>query len=270
VQALQAKQESVMAQGPVFFISHGAPSFALEPGELGHALQAHSLVLQNTPAIVALSPHWQTKGIRVTNCATPETIHDFYGFEPALYDLVYSAVGSQAIARQVVAAFTNTGLSAELDQARGMDHGVWVPLLHLRRAADIPVVCVSLPLDATPASSLQIGQALAALRTQGVAIMASGSLTHNLGEFRGTTQTLALPYVHSFAAWVREKVRTREVNDLLAYRQLAPEASRAHPTEEHFLPLFVAMGASQSDDQMTTLTTEVRHGMLSMESYLWQ
>lgn len=259
-----------MAQAPVFFISHGAPTFALEPGELGHALQAHSSVLQNTTAIVAVSPHWQTRGIRVTNCATPDTIHDFYGFESALYDLVYPAFGSQAIARQVVAALKNAGLSAELDDERGMDHGVWVPLLHLRREADIPVVCVSLPLDATPTSSLQIGQALAALRDQGVAIMASGSLTHNLGEFRGTKQTLALPYVHSFAAWVREQVRAREVNDLLAYRQLAPEALRAHPTEDHFLPLFVAMGSSHADDQVTMLTTEVRYGMLSMESYLWQ
>lgn len=254
---------------PTLFVSHGAPTFAIEPGELGHKLGQLGQSLEGIKAIVAVSPHWETQGLRITSTATPETIHDFYGFAPELYTLQYPASGSPEIAQTVLTLIQNAGLHAELDTSQGMDHGVWVPLRHLRPAADIPVVCVSLPLDATPQSAWELGQALGPLRDQGVLVLGTGSLTHNLNEFRGPAITEVAPYVTEFAAWVEQRIEERDQASLVQYRTQAPHATRAHPTEEHLLPLFVALGAARESDQFDVITNEVRYGMLSMASYHW-
>ena len=254
---------------PALFISHGAPTFALEPGELGHALGALGQHLQEVRGIVAVSAHWQTPELHVANTEQPDTIHDFYGFPPALYALRYPASGSAEITQRVMQALHASNLAAQLDHTHGMDHGVWVPLLHLRPQADIPVVCVSLPVSATPHSAWQLGQALAKLRQEGVMIMGTGSLTHNLSEFRGPAVTQTAPYVTAFTTWIQTQIQNRNLSALCQYRTLAPEAKRAHPTEEHLLPLFVALGASSDTDAFDVLATEVRYGMLSMASYHW-
>ena len=169
----------------------------------------------------------------------------------------------------VITLLEDAGLAAQLDPNQGLDHGVWVPLRHLRPEADIPVTCVSLPLDATPQSAWQLGQALAPLRERNMLILASGSLTHNLGEFRGPAITQASPYVTEFANWMKDNIQRRDQASLTQYRDLAPHAVRAHPTEEHLLPLFVALGATNAADQFEEITSEVRYGMLSMASYRW-
>lgn len=258
-----------MQTTPTLFISHGAPTFALEPGELGRKLGELGQRLNEVRAIVAVSPHWETPDLRVTNNPKPETIHDFYGFPQALYDLQYPASGSTEVAQSVMTVLTTARLKVKFDTNQGMDHGVWVPLLHLRPQADIPIVCVSLPLSATPESAWQIGQALLPLRKEGVLIMGTGSLTHNLGEFRGSVVTDVSPYVAAFTAWIQTEIDHRNRESLCNYRDRAPAATRAHPTEEHLLPLFVALGASSDTDAFEVLTTEVRYGMLSMESYCW-
>lgn len=258
-----------MNTAPVLFISHGAPTFAMEPGELGLKLAELGQSLTDIRAVVAVSPHWETPDLRVSSNATPQTIHDFYGFAPELYAINYPATGSPEIASAVLDALQKAGLAAELDANQGMDHGVWVPLRHLRPAADIPVVCVSLPLDASPDSAQRLGQALAPLREQGILVLGTGSLTHNLGEFRGPAVTQVSPYVTQFANWVEQHIEQRDEQTLLRYRSLAPHAARAHPTEEHLMPLFVALGASSNTDQFEVITREVRYGMLSMASYYW-
>ena len=259
-----------MQTAPTLFISHGAPTFALEPGELGQRLAQQGTALKDIRAIVAVSPHWETHGLRVTSQRQPPTIHDFYGFPAPLYALQYPAPGSPEVTQWVLAALAQAGLAAEPDPERGMDHGVWVPLRHLRPAADIPIVCVSLPLDATASSAWQLGRALAPLRERGVMVMGSGSLTHNLAEFRGPAVTEIAPYVTDFTHWIRSALQTRNRETLFDYRARAPAAKRAHPTQEHLMPLFVAFGASTDQDTFNVLTTEVRYGMLSMESYRWQ
>lgn len=258
-----------MNTAPALFISHGAPTFAIDPGELGQKLGELGQSLTNIKAIVAVSPHWETTDLRVSGNTTPETIHDFYGFAPELYSIIYPAAGSTEISRLVLQALQSAGLNAELDAHQGMDHGVWVPLRFLRPEADIPVVCISLPLDATPQSAWHLGQALAPLREQGILVLGTGSLTHNLGEFRGPAVTHVSPYVTQFANWIEQHVDKRDQQALLQYRSLAPHAARAHPTEEHLLPLFVALGASSDTDQFDVITREVRYGMLSMASYYW-
>lgn len=253
---------------PVVFISHGAPSFALEPGLLGPQLQALGAQLQGVRAVLVVSPHWQTRGVAVSSAAAPETIHDFGGFAAKLYDLQYPASGAPDMAAQAAQLLSAAGFATSLDKRRGLDHGAWVPLYHLLPAAQIPVFQVSMPYDLTTTQALQLGQALAPLREQGVLILASGSMTHNLREFRqGTTQPAS--YVQEFAHWVRTAVQVNALQAVVHYRSQAPHAERAHPTEEHFLPLLVALGAQRAGDAVQLLDGGIEHGMLSMDSFVW-
>jgi 4,5-DOPA dioxygenase extradiol len=253
---------------PTLFISHGSPTFALEPGLLGPQLQALGAKLPPLKAVLVVSPHWQTRGLKVMTTSTPETMHDFGGFPAELYTLSYPAPGAPDLAREAARLLTEAGLKPELDEQRGLDHGAWVPLLYLLPQPRIPVFQVSMPLSLTTADALQLGRALAPLREQGVLIIGSGSMTHNLGEFRGPSSTVA-DYVLAFEAWVRQAVLANNLDAMVNYRSLAPSAQRAHPTEEHFLPLLVALGAQRSGDKVQSLDGGVTYGMLSMDSFMW-
>jgi 4,5-DOPA dioxygenase extradiol len=253
---------------PVFFISHGAPTFALEPGVLGPQLGALGQQLADVQAVVVVSPHWQTRALTVQSTAAPQTVHDFGGFPAALYALRYAAPGHPAFAAEVGALLGKAGYNVEFDDRRGLDHGAWVPLWHLLPAANIPVFQVSMPHRMDTQGALQLGQALGAMRARGVAVLASGSMTHNLYEIEHTDAP-AQDYAVEFAHWVRQAVATNDVDRLLNYRSLAPHAQRAHPTEEHFLPLLVAMGARTDGDALQVIQGDITHGVLSMESYAW-
>jgi 4,5-DOPA dioxygenase extradiol len=253
---------------PVLFISHGAPTFALEPGALGARLREVGADLKDIRAILVVSPHWQTRNLEVMTTEKPATVHDFSGFPSALYSLVYPAHGAPEAAREVASRLREGGWQVAEDAGRGLDHGAWVPLMHLLPGAEVPVFQLSLPDTLGARQLLELGRVLAALRRQGIAIVASGSMTHNLHEFRGGA---ARPeaYVTEFARWVRAAVERRDLESLVNYRRLAPHAERAHPTEEHFLPLLVAVGATLDDEPLDVLDGEVIYGMLSMESYAW-
>lgn len=253
---------------PVLFISHGAPTFALEPGKLGARLGALGKTLGDLSAVLVVSPHWQTRGVKVMTQLQPETVHDFGGFPAPLYALRYPAPGAPDVAREAARLLTDAGFAVEADAERGLDHGAWVPLLHLLPDAAIPVLQVSLPRDLNAARALEMGQALAALRNQGVAIVGSGSMTHNLHDLR-PPGTPVEDYAVEFTHWVRKTVSDRSFDALRHYRTLAPHAVRAHPTEEHFLPLLVAIGATQAADAFTLLDADFTYGVLSMESYAW-
>lgn len=255
-------------QAPVLFISHGAPTFAIEPGILGPKLNALGAQLSGIKAVLVVSAHWQTCGMSVSTDAKPETIHDFGGFPSRLYDLHYPAAGAPDVAAQAVQLLRDAGFSTATDQGRGLDHGAWVPLIHLLPNAQLPVFQVSMPYDLTTAQAVHLGRTLAPLREQGVLILASGSMTHNLGEFR---QGVAAGdrYVQEFSNWVITAVRANAVNAVVQYRTAAPHAERAHPSEEHFLPLLVAMGARCNGESVTLIEGGIEHGMLSMDSFVW-
>jgi 4,5-DOPA dioxygenase extradiol len=254
-----------MNRAPALFISHGSPMFAVEPGRLGPRLAELGARLNGARAILVVSPHWHTRDVRVSVSAAPATIHDFGGFPDALYRLHYPAPGAPELARKAAALLAKAGFLVDEDQ-RGLDHGAWVPLLHLRPKADIPVFQVSMPHDLDAEGALHLGAALRPLRDEGVVIVGSGSLTHNLHEFfRGAQDSF---YAGLFAAWVRDKVSTRDTDALLKYRDSAPQAERAHPTEEHFLPLLVAVGAGGYDEPLELLDGGL-DGVLSMDSYAW-
>jgi 4,5-DOPA dioxygenase extradiol len=254
-----------MSRAPVLFVSHGSPMFALEPGVLGPRLQQIGRELSGLTAVLIVSPHWQTQRVQVGASAAPETIHDFGGFPAPLYALQYAPPGAPALAHEVVRTLAEAGFDAGIDARRGLDHGAWVPMRYLRPAADVPVLQVSLPRSIDAAGALRLGQALAPLRARGVLIVGSGSLTHNLYEFRKHIRDPE--YAAAFADWVADALRRRDVEALVDYRARAPRAVRAHPTEEHYLPLLVALGASGADEAGELIEGGMTHEVLSMDSF---
>ena len=235
---------------------------------LGPELEKLGKRMAGIRAVLVISPHWQTQNFKVMSTPEPETVHDFGGFSPELYRLRYPAAGQPEIAARAALLLQRAGLEVTLDDTRGLDHGAWVPLRHLFPDASTPVFQVSMPHDLDAKGAINLGRALAPLRESGVLIVGSGSLTHNLFEFAAHTSTSA-QYAEEFARWVREAVIRKETERLLSYRSQAPHAERAHPTEEHFLPLLVALGAASDADDVIAIDGGMTYGMLSMDSFAW-
>ena len=258
---------------PALYVSHGAPLFAVDAGETGPALTRWGQGLRaQFPAlrgVVIMSPHWMARTPQVMTGPQPATWHDFGGFPPALYQLQYPAPGAPALAQEVLALLQAAGVAAQGDAGRPFDHGAWVPLMHLFPEADLPVVQVALPVRAGPAEVYALGAALRGLRSQGVLVMGSGSMTHNLAEFFGGAREPA-PYVIAFSRWIESALERGDMQALLNYRSLAPHAERAHPTDDHFLPLFFALGAAGDDLHANYLSREVMYSMLAMDAFALQ
>jgi 4,5-DOPA dioxygenase extradiol len=257
-----------MKSFPSVFISHGAPTYAVERGRAGAQLSALGAALGKPKGIVIVSPHWMTRGVEITASVSPDTIHDFGGFPPALYDIRYPAPGSPALAARAAQLLERQGMQAPLHATRGLDHGAWVPLLHMYPDADVPVVQVSLPFGCSAAQAFALGQALAPLGGEGVLVIGSGSLTHNLREFRMGENAVA-DYALEFTQWIRDAVQRGDSHRLLHALEQAPHARRAHPTTEHFLPLLIAAGAANDAGPVTVLDGGIRHGVIAMESYVF-
>ena len=226
---------------PSLFISHGSPMLALQPGASGPALAGLANALPRPKAIVVVSAHWESHELLVTSGARPETWHDFYGFPPALYAVQYPAPGEPDLASRVAEL-----LQARLDPQRPFDHGAWVPLSLMYPDASIPVIQVSLPSRAGPGLQVKVGQALAGLREEGILLIGSGSITHNLGELDWHAGPDVIePWALAFRDWVVEQLKAGDEAALVDYRRQAPFAVRNHPSDEHLLPLFFAMGAGE-------------------------
>lgn len=258
-----------MPELPTLFVSHGAPTTALVDSPARRFLQGLSAAVPQPRAILAISAHWETEQPRLGAAEKPETIHDFYGFPAPLYQLRYPAPGDPALAGEIAELLRKAGFQAATDAAQGLDHGAWTPLLLGFPAAEIPVLQLSVQPAKDPAHHYALGQALRPLRSQGVLILASGSLTHNLREldFRGGQNAPLQPWAIAFADWVKAALEQRRDEDMVAYRRLAPEAKRNHPTDEHFLPLFVALGAATPGAPAEALHRSMELGALSMDSY---
>ncbi|WP_137920223.1 class III extradiol ring-cleavage dioxygenase [Hydrogenophaga sp. 2FB] len=257
-----------MSRLPTLFISHGAPTFALEPGLAGPKLKALGRALPTPKAVLIVSPHWMTRGARVGLSALPATIHDFGGFPQPLYEIAYPVAGQPALAQRTLDILKAAGWAAQGDDNRGLDHGAWVPLLYLYSDADVPVFQVSLPAGLDAQGAWAFGQALAPLRDEGVLVIGSGSLTHNLYEFRSGHGDDAA-YATEFTAWVREAVRQGDSARVRRTLDDAPHAQRAHPTTEHFLPLLVAAGAAGEGASAEVIDGGITHGVLSMDSFVF-
>ncbi len=258
-----------MTRLPTLFISHGSPMFALEPTQAGPLLRQLGEQLPRPRAVLVLSPHWMTPGVRVGFSAQPETVHDFGGFPAPLYAIQYPAPGAPDVAARALTLLREAGWNAAPAPEQGLDHGAWVPVRQMYPQADVPVLQVSMPHDLDPAGAVRLGRALAPLAGEGVLIVGSGSLTHNLYEFRGAVDAPGAPYVKEFVTWARSAVQRRDEAGLVNFLSAAPHAQRAHPTIEHYLPLPFAFGASAADAPAHVLDGGIDYGMLSMDSYLF-
>lgn len=254
---------------PTFFISHGSPMLALQNSPARQFLQQLGHALPRPTAIVVASAHWELAGTTAVSFATqPVTIHDFGGFSAALYAIDYPAPGAPELAAQIVTLLEAAQLPVKRHEDRGLDHGAWVPLRLMFPDADIPVVQVALMHGAGPSEHERLGAALAPLREQGVLIIGSGSLTHNLQEFRRQNIDAPVPsWVSDFGTWMHTTLQDAAFDALCDYRQQAPFAERNHPTEEHLLPLFVALGAAGVGASAQRVHASHQHGVLAMDVF---
>jgi 4,5-DOPA dioxygenase extradiol len=257
-----------MSRLPTLFLSHGSPMHALEPGAAGSSWQAMATALPKPRAIVIVSAHWETALPMVTGAGQLQTIHDFGGFPAELYRLRYDAPGSPDVAREVVELLTNAGFAASNNGCRGIDHGAWVPLRWMYPARDVPVVQLSVQPTLGPEHHLAVGRAMAPLTERDVLVIGSGHVTHNLRDWMETRGARdPLPYVTEFAGWLERVLATHDEDALVHYRERAPDAVRAHPSEEHFLPLFVALGAAGTNPAVQRLHAGLEGAALSMDAY---
>lgn len=247
------------------FVSHGSPTLLFDDVPARDFLIGLGRSLPRPKAILVVSAHWETNRPALNAVAVNETIHDFDGFPQILYDQRYPAPGDRALAEQAAQLISAAGLPAGIDTARGLDHGAWVPLKLMYPANDIPVVQLSVQTHLGPAHHYKLGHALRPLLDEGVLILGSGSFTHNLGGLAWSGPNEAPDWVTGFADWVSTALANRRIEDLLDYRRLAPFAGLNHPTEEHFLPLFVTLGAG--GPKVKSLHKSVTFSVLRMDAF---
>jgi 4,5-DOPA dioxygenase extradiol len=254
---------------PALFLSHGAPTLAVEDVSETRAWAALARELPRPKEILVISAHWDTPQPVTSSVAKPETIHDFFGFPPQLYEERYPAPGAPALAQRAAKRLSDAGFSASVDGERGLDHGAWVPLKWMYPDAGIPVSQLSVQSRMGTRHHHALGRALAELRDEDVLILASGGIVHNLRELewhlRGTREPIE--WARAFNEWIAARVEAGAIDELIDYRRNAPNATRSHPTEEHFDPFFCAMGAGGFPAKRLALGFDL--GSLGMDGYVF-
>lgn len=256
---------------PAIFVSHGAPNLILHDAPVRDFLASYGKELGSPKAIVIVSAHFGTREAAVVTDAKPTMIYDFGGFEPELYQMVYPAPGAPELATRVGELLSAAGIPVHAVQNRGFDHGTWVPLKLMYPDADIPVLQLSVQPKADPEHHLKVGRALAPLRDENILVIGSGSFTHNLGEVftsRGMADpnTPAKDWMNEFRDWMDRKIIANDTDALVHYRTEAPNAVRNHPTDEHLLPLYIALGAGGGGKPERILHSD-QYGALALDAY---
>jgi 4,5-DOPA dioxygenase extradiol len=255
---------------PTLFLSHGSPMHAISPGVVGDAWATLGRRIGRPEAVLVASAHWETALPMLTGNPHPQTIHDFGGFPKALYTIEYPAPGAPAVAARAVALLKNAGITAGIDGCRGLDHGAWVPMRWMYPSADVPVVQIAVQPARGTAHHVALGRALAPLRAEGVLIVGSGHATHNLRDWIGHRDGAEpMQYAAEFAAWLGAALAAHDEPALVDYRERAPSAARAHPTDEHLLPLFVAYGAAAKGTRVERVIDGFENGALARDSFLF-
>ncbi len=255
-----------MSTMPVLFVGHGSPMNAIEHNPFSTQWEQLGERLPRPKAILAVSAHWFTSGTRVNDSPAPQLIYDMYGFPAELYRVAYPAPGAPEVARQ---ARELLGDAARIDNAWGLDHGTWSVLTHMFPKADIPVFQLSVNRNASPAEHLALGRRLRALREQGVLILASGNVVHNLAEARFDREK-GFPWAEEFDRYIKQHVISRTFDSVVHYEQAGACAIVAFRTIDHFAPLLYALGASDEKDTITVFNDACVFGALSMTSYLFE
>ena len=246
---------------PALFISHGAPTLAIEQSATTSALARIGQNLPKPRAIIIMSAHWQSAKLEISSNPQPKTWHDFSGFTPELYDLQYPAAGQPALAETLAQQLTARGITCRVNPLRVSDHGVWAPLLHLYPEADIPIVQISLPRHYDSVACYQLGAQLAQLRDEQILLIGSGSITHNLQALRWQAESIDKT-ARDFKVWLLQQLKT-DIPSALDWQQY-PNYQNVHPSDEHLLPLFFALGAGQ---RVSVVHQSMAHHSLGMDIY---
>lgn len=241
-----------MPSFPSVFISHGPPTLLIEPSPAREFLTGLGDTLGRPDGILCVSAHWSTTTPAVSTTERPETIYDFYNFPQPLYEVTYEAPGAPEIAQRAATLLQDGGMAVETDANQGLDHGAWIPLKLMYPDAEIPVAQLSIQWPGSPEHHLSVGQALRPLKDDGVLVLASGNVTHNLGDAIGAYRAGQADdppprWASEFATWLADAVESGAVDDLLDYRERAPGAVEANPEDDHLMPLYVALGAGNTD-----------------------
>lgn len=258
---------------PALFLSHGSPDTVIADTEAAAWMRRAAEDLPLPRAIVVASAHFEVRGaVAVSADPQPQTIHDFGGFAPELFTMQYPAPGEPELARHIAAALQAAGFETRLQEDRGFDHGVWAPLKLIYPEANIPVVSLSVDPGERPAYHHQLGQVLSGLLEDNVLVIGSGSFTHNLGEaFRAMQRGARLAdmpgWVSAFTGWMNDRLAEGDHEALLDYRARAPHAVENHPTDEHLLPLYVALGAAGRTAHTGLMHDSADFGVLAMSMW---
>lgn len=256
---------------PALFVSHGAPTLALDAGATGAAWRTLMQRMPQPEAILVISAHWETAAPEVSAADPPKTIHDFGGFPDALYRLQYPAPGAPKLATRVAEVLSAAGHKTTVHPSRGLDHGAWVPLREMVPDANIRSAQLSLQPHLGPRHAYAVGQALRPLRDEGVLILASGGIVHNLRQLDWKTGDVVtedgLSWATAFNDWMAARTAAGDIDALLDYRRQAPNAVQSHPTEEHLLPFYVALGAGSGVRER--IPVGYTYGSLGMDAYLF-
>lgn len=249
---------------PVLFVGHGSPMNAIEPSEYRRGWEEIAAQLPTPEAVLCVSAHWETPGVMVTSTDKPETIHDFYGFPRALFEVQYPAPGAPQIARAAVRAVHRESIA--LDATRGLDHGAWSVLIAMYPNADIPVVQLSLDTRRPAAFHYALARELQPLREQGVLVLGSGNIVHNLRsiDFR---EPGGFDWARDFDAELVRRIQQRDHQALIDYDRLGPSAQLAIPTAEHYLPLLYCLALQREHERVSLFNQGVVLGSISMTSF---
>lgn len=246
---------------PALFISHGAPTLAIEQSAITSALARIGQNLPKPRAIIIMSAHWQSTKLEVSSNPKPKTWHDFSGFDSEMYDLQYPALGHTALAESLAQQLGARGIICSMNPMRASDHGVWAPLRHLYPDADVPIVQISLPQHYDSVACYQLGAQLAQLRHEQILIIGSGNITHNLATMRWDADSVDQT-AKDFKVWLLQQLKS-DIPTALDWQQY-PNYQDVHPSDEHLLPLFFALGAGQ---RVSVVHQSMAHHSLGMDIY---
>ncbi len=254
------------ARLPVLFIGHGSPENAIEDNQFSRGWQQLAARLPRPKAILCISAHWLTEGVGVTVKAQPKTIHDFYGFQKELYQIKYRAPGSPELAEEVKKRVK--AAAVVLDDEWGFDHGCWVPLIRMFPDAAVPVIQLSMYPEAPAQTHYQIGRELSGLREEGVLIIGSGNLVHNLMLARMNDRIKPYPWAVEFDEFVKRQLEQKQHGPLINYLE-HKSAGLAHPTNDHYLPLLYVIGAAGKEEKPSFINESIWAASLSMRCVIF-
>lgn len=255
-----------MTRMPALFVGHGSPMNAMEDNAFTRTWTELGKSLPRPEAILSVSAHWFTKGTWIADSERPKQIYDMYGFPSELYDVKYPATGSPTLAKAVMQRIDNR---IDVDNSWGLDHGTWSVLCRMYPWADIPVVQLSIDATADPEDHFRMGRKLADLREEGIMILGSGNIVHDLGKIDWNMEG-GFPYAEEFDGYIKSAILQGEYEKAIQYQEAGPSAKLAFRTPEHYYPLLYVLGAASTTDRVSVFNDACIMGSISMTGYSFQ